>query len=116
MSEQDEQPRNDRFSERPVTAFNNQVEEDDTSADVAINESANDPLTDSGALVRTSPDEFELRPEYDGIWLTVENISVRVRKTERGVRVACYPLNEECSNELAEIEVAFDEVAESITI
>ncbi len=70
---------------------------------------------DGGALARVSPDEFELKPDYDGIWLTINNISLRVRRTDEGVDVRFYALNDENSDALAESFVTFAEATPSDT-
>lgn len=38
---------------------------------------------------------FKLRDDYDSVWITVDGISVYVRRTEHGARVELYPRGNE---------------------
>jgi hypothetical protein len=44
--------------------------------------------------------DYILHPEVECVWITVNNISVYVRRTDEGVAVSLYPKGRECDDEI----------------
>ena len=73
----------------------------------------------SKALKREGESDYVLKEEHTSVWITVDNISVYVRRTDEGVAVDLYPLGEEMEGSLvgtwalfSEAEAVIDEVEE----
>ena len=65
-------------------------------------------LSDDLALEPESETDFVLKPEHYGVWITVGNLSVHVRRTLSGVQVDVYPLGYEDCDAIDSL-VTFDE-------
>ena len=70
----------------------------------------------SQALAITNPDDqatdYELMEGHQSCWITVNNISVYIRRTDEGVSVQLYPLNNEFEDSLGETWATFAEASE----
>ena len=64
------------------------------------------------ALSKNSSTEYSLVEQ--SVWITVDNISVYVRRTDEGVVVDLYPLGEEATESLASCYAYFNEAQEEI--
>jgi hypothetical protein len=53
-----------------------------------------------------SDDDYTLARDAEGTWLTVDNISLRILRTEEGIIVRAFPLGEEADDELDSMTVA----------
>lgn len=52
-----------------------------------------------------SDGDYALAKGEDGVWVTVDNLSVRIRRTENGIIVRAFLLGEEMDDELASMTV-----------
>jgi len=57
-------------------------------------------------------DDYTLRADCDGCWITVGNLSVRIAKTDEGVAVDLYSLGHEDENAIASTYAYFAEAEE----
>jgi hypothetical protein len=60
-------------------------------------------------LKRLGETDYELRPHCDSIWITVNNISVYIKRNDEGVSVDLYPLGLEMNDALASTWLTFAE-------
>tara|TARA_R110000765_G_C18739460_1_gene586509 strand:+ start:214 stop:429 length:216 start_codon:yes stop_codon:yes gene_type:complete len=56
--------------------------------------------------------DYELNEEYHSCWITVNNISVYIHRTDEGVAVNLYPVDRETEDSIAGTWASFAEVAE----
>ncbi len=61
------------------------------------------------ALKRKSDSDYILREGHSSVWVTVDNISVYVRRTDEGVAVDLYPVGEEMEDSLCGTWALFSE-------
>jgi len=65
------------------------------------------------ALKQTEGDtDYELNEEYQSCWITVNNISVYICKTDEGVVVDLFPLHRETDESIAGTWATFAEASE----
>ena len=62
----------------------------------------------NASLEQESDNEFVLH--VDTVWITVENVSIRVYRTGEYVKVDLYPLDNETAEAFGSTQVAFDDV------
>ena len=66
------------------------------------------------ALKQTEGDtDYELNEDFKSCWITVNNISVYIRKTVHGVAVELFPVLSEDKSPLAETYATFAEAKEN---
>lgn len=53
--------------------------------------------------------DWEMHPNADSVWITIDTISVYVRRTDEGVAVSLYPKGREMDDELAGTWALFTE-------
>lgn len=63
----------------------------------------------SSALQQTAETEYVLDPSHASCWITIQNISVYVRRTDEGVCVDLYPLNQETDEAIGSTYALFQE-------
>lgn len=61
------------------------------------------------ALIYNFSTEYTLTSEEDSVWITVNNISVHIIRTDEGVVVDLYPLSEEDCDPVAGTWATFQE-------
>ena len=61
------------------------------------------------ALSLVSETEYSLKPTQNTVWITVDNISIYLRRHDDNVSVDFYPLGREDSDSLAGTYLSFDE-------
>lgn len=61
------------------------------------------------ALSSVSKTEYSLKPTHSFVWITVDNISVYLRRHDDNVSVDLYPVGQENSDSLAGTYLSFDE-------
>ena len=65
------------------------------------------------ALKQTEGDtDYELNEDFKSCWITVNNISVYVRRTDEGVAVDLYPVQGETQESIAGTWATFAEASE----
>ena len=65
------------------------------------------------ALKRTEGDtDYELNKDFKSCWITVDNISVYVRRTDEGVAVDLYPVQGETQESIGGTWATFAEASE----
>jgi hypothetical protein len=66
------------------------------------------------ALKQTEGDiDYELNQEYQSCWITVNNISVYVRRGDEGVAVALFPVQREAEEPIAATWATFPDASEN---
>jgi hypothetical protein len=63
----------------------------------------------ASALQQAADTEYVLRPEHSSCWITIQNISVHVQRTDEGVCIDLYPLNQETDEAIASTYAFFQE-------
>ena len=61
------------------------------------------------ALERESEHDYKLHDRRNRVWITVNNISVYIVRTDEGVSVDLFPRNEEMNDSIAGCWALFDE-------
>jgi len=61
------------------------------------------------ALKRKSDSDYILRKGHQSVWITVDNISVYVRRTDEGVAVDLYPVGDEMEDAICGTWALFTE-------
>lgn len=64
------------------------------------------------ALKRISDTDYELKEDQNSVWITVDNISVYIRRTDEGVSVGLYPKGREMDDEICGTWCLFTEAEE----
>lgn len=65
-----------------------------------------------GVLEQEAESDYLLKHDADNVWITVNNISVYVRRTDEGVVVDLYPLHNEAADPALASTYAFFSEAE----
>lgn len=63
----------------------------------------------SNALKREGESDYVLRKKHDSVWITINNISVYVRRTDEGVAVDLYPKGDEMEDSMCGTWALFSE-------
>lgn len=63
----------------------------------------------NGNLKQDSFTDYTLKDCADSVWITINNISVYLRRTDEGVAVALYPVGREMDDEIVGTWALFSE-------
>jgi len=63
------------------------------------------------ALEMDSESDYTLSKDCESVWITVENISVYIKRDEEGVAVDLFPKDKECDESLAGTWLMYDEAS-----
>lgn len=69
------------------------------------------PIVDDRVLTCENNDDYALKPDQEGVWLLVDTISLRIRRTEDGVEVEAYPAKKEMAGSILIGSVSREDVA-----
>lgn len=70
------------------------------------------PTNKNDVLIRQGESDYYLKDNADSVWITVGDISVYVVRTDEGVVVDLYPLDNENAESLGGAYAFFSEVAD----